>query len=36
MNMHWYNMINWLKDRTHVLPVIPFKSRVHKMKAKNG
>ena len=31
MDTRWTYMINWLKDRTHVLPVIPVK-RTHTYK----
>lgn len=35
MDIRWIYMINWLKDRTHVVPVIPFKrTHTHKMKVK--
>lgn len=35
MYTQWTYMINWLKDRTHVLPVIPVKRiHTHKIKVK--
>ena len=35
MDTRWTYMINWLKDRTHALPVIPIKrTQTYKMKVK--
>ena len=35
MDTRWTYMINWLKDRTHALPVIPVKRKqTYKMKVK--
>lgn len=37
MDTRWTYMVNWLKDRSHRIPDIPYRKGItHKGMAKNG